>query len=362
MSLRPTLTVDLNAIAANYRLMRDRVDPAECSAVIKADGYGLGALPIAERLHQEGCRTFWTAHLHEAVEIRSALANPDVSIFVFNGVGDQSVADFVDNRLTAVLNTVSEIVHWTTAAPGQPVAVHLDTGINRLGLNEADDAVLLEHTNRGLQVRQWVSHLACADEPARQENCRQLDRFLSRLSKLPKATRSLANSSGCFLDKAYHLDLVRPGLALYGAQPIAGRTLPLSIPYRFEAPILQVRAFSAGEAFGYGGTAIATENGYAATVGAGYADGVPRALSNTGHIWVDGIKAPILGRVSMDSTIIDVSDHPAPETLVEQQAEIYGAHLSVDQQAAAAGLLTYELLTRIGGRTERLHVNELADR
>lgn len=361
MSLPPRLIVDLDAIAANYRALTDQVAPAACSAVIKADGYGMGAIPLARRLAAEGCETFWTAHLSEALAVRQALGSSDARVLVLNGPSEEAVSNYLENAVTPVLNTLEEARRWALDAPDQPAAMHLDTGMNRLGLPAIHDEAIRNLTRNRLNIVHWLSHLACADEPDRSENRLQLDRFNARLARLPKATASFANSAGCFLAPDFHFDLTRPGLALYGAQPVIARQHPLSIPYRFEAPTLQVRTFSAGDCFGYGGTATASRDGYSATVGAGYADGVPRSLSNKGHIWIGGIKAPILGRVSMDSTIVDVSTHPSPETLAGGWAQIYSENLSVDEQAASSGLSAYELLTRIGGRTQRQHVQKLAE-
>ena len=362
MSARPRLIVDLDAIAANYRLLCKTVAPAECSAVIKANGYGLGAHAIGRRLLAENCRTFFFAHLSEAVELAPAINNANGQIFVLNGLGLERVEDYIEVGVVPVLNTLAEAQQWAAKANGAPAALHLDTGMNRLGLPARHDEKVGRLLGDGLNLIHVMSHLACADEPDRPENRAQLERFINRAQRFSDLPKSLSNSAGCFLGPDFQFDLSRPGLALYGAQPVMGKELPLIIPYRFEAPILQVRRFSEGEAFGYGGTHIASSDGFSATIGAGYADGVPRCFSNRGHVWVGGIKAPIIGRVSMDSFVADISAHRDPESLTHEVAQIYGPNLSVDAQAAATGLSAYELLTRIGGRTERVYINELAPR
>lgn len=360
MSARPCLTIDLDAIAANFRLLQKTVTPAECSAVIKADAYGLGAGPIGRRLLAQGCRTFFFAHLAEAVDLGPEIRQAGGTVFVLNGTGLYPAADFLQAGILPVLNTLEEARLWAREAKGTPAALHLDTGMNRLGLPARDDETVRNLMGDGLNLIHVMSHPACADEPDRLENRTQLTRFTERAARFGDITKSFANSAGCFLGPEFQFDLSRPGLALYGAQPVTGRHIPLSIPYRFEAPVLQVRRFSAGDSFGYGGTHTAKAGGFSATIGAGYADGVPRCLSNRGHVWLHGLKAPIIGRVSMDTFVADISAHPDPESLVHTCAQIYGPDLTVDDQAASAGLSAYELLTRIGGRTERIHVNQLA--
>jgi alanine racemase len=362
MSAQPRLTIDLDAIATNYRLLKETVAPAECAAVIKANAYGLGANAIGRRLLAEGCRTFFFAHLSEALELAPEIHQAGGTVFTLNGTGLYPVDAFVKAGIIPVLNTLEETRHWAGEAGGAAAGLHLDTGMNRLGLPAAHDAAVLELKNGGLNLIHLMSHPACADEPQRAENQAQLSRFVQRAAAFGDITKSFANSAGCFLGPEYRFDLARPGLALYGAQPVSGRRIGLATPYRFEAPVLQVRRFSEGESFGYGGTHNAKSGGCSATIGAGYADGVPRCLSNRGHIWLGGIKAPIIGRISMDSLAADISAHPDPESLVHELAQIYGPDLTVDAQAASAGLSAYELLTRIGGRTQRIIANALDSR
>ncbi|WP_394693660.1 alanine racemase [Hyphobacterium sp.] len=362
MSARPRLTVDLDAISANYRLLQETVAPAECAAVIKADAYGLGAGAIGRRLLAEDCRTFFFAHLPEANDIGPAVQSAGGKAFILNGLGLYPVADFLNAHTIPVLNTLEEARQWSEEAGNAPAALHLDTGMNRLGLPPRDDAAVVKLQEAGLNLIHVMSHLACADEANHPANQAQLERFRERAAAFGDLPRSLSNSAGCFLGSAFQFDLSRPGLALYGAQPLTGRIVPLSLPYRFEAPVLQVRRFSRRETFGYGGTHTAESDGFSATIGAGYADGIPRCLSNRGHVWLSGIKAPIIGRVSMDSFTADISALPDPESQLHASAQIYGPDLTIDAQAAAAGLSAYELLTRIGGRTERYYINELASR
>jgi alanine racemase len=353
----PTLTVDLDAVAANYHLVRKTVSPAECAAVIKANAYGLGAEAICQRLLTEQCRTFFFAHLPEALPLAENIHAAGGKIFILNGLGLYASKEFVAAGIIPVLNSLAEARQWVADVGAAPAALHLDTGMNRLGLPVSDDSSILEMTSGGLNLVHLMSHLACADQPDRTENRAQLERFRERAARFGNLTRSMTNSAGCFLGADWQFDLTRPGLALYGAQPVIGKALPLQIPYRFEAPILQIRRFRKGESFGYGGTHIAVSDGFSATIGAGYTDGVPRGFSNHAHVWIDGLKLPIIGRVSMDSFVADISAHPDPETLWHHVALIYGSELTVDEQAVSADLSSYELLTRIGGRTRQVFFN-----
>ena len=351
----PRLTIDLGAIAANYRLLREMVAPAECAGVIKADAYGLGAGQIGRRLLEEGCRAFFFAHAGEALELAPAIQAVGGRCLILNGLGNYRAAVFLEHNLIPVLNTLEDCRAWQQTAGSRPAALHIDTGMNRLGLPPQDDASVQALQAEGLNIIHLMSHFACADQLERAENRDQIERFERRSRAFQVTERSMANSAGCLLGARAHFDLARPGLALYGVQPAEERRMSLTIPYRFEAPVLQVRPVPAGAAAGYGGTHVFERDGWAATIGAGYADGLPRAFSNRARIRLDGLACPIIGRVSMDSTIIDISSHPDPVRLRGTPAIIYDSELTVEAQAADAGLSPYELLTRIGGRTERIY-------
>lgn len=359
MLSRPRLTIDLDAIAANYRLLSETVAPAECSAVIKADAYGLGAEAIGRHLLFKGCRTFFFAHPGEAAALTPEIREAGGRIFILNGLGGYTVRDFTDDRLFPVLNSLDEARMWMNEAGGAPAALHLDTGMNRLGVPVADDAAVQALQQQGLNLVHIMSHFACADDPDHPANAQQIASFVQRQNAYGIAERSMANSAGCFIGPQARFELVRPGLALYGPQPVPGRKTALVTPYLFEAPILQIRRVRAGESVGYGATHIARSDGWTGTFGAGYADGVPRCLSNCAGVLVGGKRAPIIGRVSMDSTVIDLSQHEDPPSLAQAHVQICGPDLRIEEQADAAGLSPYELLTRIGGRTERVYKGRL---
>ncbi|MEE2525679.1 alanine racemase [Hyphobacterium sp. HN65] len=353
MLSRPRLTIDLDAIAANYRLLQETVSPAECAAVIKADAYGMGAEAIGRHLLFKGCRAFFFAHPGEAAPLAAEIAEAGGRVFILNGLGGYTVRDFTDSGLIPVLNSLDEAWLWMNEAGDKPAALHLDTGMNRLGLPAIDDAAVQALQQQGLNLVHIMSHFACSEEPANPRNREQIERFTARYPAFGIAERSISNSAGCFLGSDAHFEMVRPGLALYGPQPSLGNRADLKIPYLFEAPVLQVRRVQAGETVGYGATHVFKTDGWSATIGAGYADGVPRCLSNRTHVFVGGKTAPIIGRVSMDSTVIDLTLHENPQSLAHARAQIYGPDIPVETQAEAAGLSPYELLTRIGGRTER---------
>ncbi len=276
------LPIDLDAIAANWRLLAQRARPAQCAAVVKANGYGLGASEVARRLQAEGCRWFFVAHLEEAVHLRKTI--PDLPIVALNGLLPGLERDFVEHRVLPALNDPGQIELWANMAKvlGRSLdsVVHIDTGMNRLGLNASQVQVLAEDKQRmsGLRPLVWMSHLACADIDNHPLNLDQRDRFLSALAMLPKATASLANSSGIFLGSAWHHDLVRPGAALFGINPVPWAANPMQNVVTLSGKILQIHSVDTGIGVGYGAEWQAKRPSRIATVGVGYADGYLRSL------------------------------------------------------------------------------------
>jgi alanine racemase len=352
------LTVRVAAIAANYRTYRRLAGPAAVAAVVKADGYGLGASRIAPALAQAGCDSFFVARLEEAVALRAVA--PRARIFVLDGAPADAVPALIGHRLTPVLNSLSEIAAWSAAANvGRHVldaVVHVDTGMNRLGLAGHELALLSAESAKrlsGLNLVLVMSHLACSDDPANKFNGEQLSRFRQALAMLPPAPASLAASHGTMLGTDYHFDLVRPGVALYGANPGAreggsGDPSPnlMQTVAVLTARVLQLRRIDSGESVGYGATFHAKRPAMLATIALGYADGFPRALSNKGVAVVGGTRVPIVGRISMDLTILDVTGlAEAPH--VGDEAELLGDHVDLGEVAALAGTNEYEILTRL---------------
>ncbi|KAB0679135.1 alanine racemase [Aureimonas leprariae] len=354
------LTIDLVALAANRRLLAERAPHATVAGVVKADGYGLGASPVAGTLFASGCRTFFVAHLAEALALLGGL--PGADILVLNGLSPGAEARCADAGIQPVLNSLDQVARWSREARRRgkrlPAALQVDSGMARLGLSPSDveaigrDRGFLE----GIDVRLVMSHLACADERNHPANAAQLGRFTELSAMLPDAPRSLANSAGIFLGEHYHFDLVRPGIALYGGKPFAGTgPNPMRAVARLQARVVQVRDVPSGTGIGYGHAAVASKAMRLATIGIGYADGWPRRLGGRIAAWAGDARLPIVGRVSMDSIVLDAGDAGLrPGDLVD----LVGPRQGVDAVAAAADTIPYEILTSLGRRFERRYVND----
>ena len=352
-----TLTVDLDALAHNFRTLRDLASGAEVAPVVKADGYGLGAGPVARRLHAEGARTFYVARVAEGVGLRRSLGSGrEALIRVLDGCPDPAAADILTAMaLTPVLSSLDQVDLWSRAK-GDDAALMVDTGMNRLGLRPEEAEALATSVDRlrRVEVRMVLSHLACAEDPGHPMNGVQRARLTRAAEPFPGVRRSLANSAGVLLGPAYALDEVRPGIALYGGGP-RGAADPRFRPVAtFTAPILQVRTVPRGESVGYGAAYLAPETMPVAIVAAGYADGVLRAGAPGLYGVLDGRRLPVLGRISMDLLALDARNHPAARP--GARVELLGANVNLDAAAAASGTIAYELLTRLAPRAERRHL------
>lgn len=359
------LTIDLDAIRANYRLLRSQAGPAACAGVMKADAYGLGMEFVAPALAREGCRVFFTAHVDEGMRLR-ALVPLDAMIYVLHGPPPGATRAFLEHDLVPVLNDPGQVADWRAAAQAAgrvlPAAIQFDTGMSRMGLAPADLQALLDDPASldGIRPVLAMSHLACADEPAHPLNALQCERFGAGLeglrARFPGLPGSLANSSGVFLGSAFHHQLVRPGAALYGINPQPGAVNPLRQPVSLAARIVQTRTVQAGDAVGYGAHFVASGPTRIATISIGYADGWLRSLSCRGHAFIDGTRVPVVGNVSMDSITLDVTGIPEARIAPGQPVELLGAHQSVDEVARDAGTIGYEVLTRLGSRFHRSYL------
>ena len=351
------LTIDLAAIAGNWRLLRDRAAPAACAAVVKADAYGLGIAAVAPALADAGCTLFFVATLDEGLRLRALL--PQADIAVLGGLLPGTAAIFRRDRLMPVLNDLGQVADWRAGIAetgrGAPAILHIDTGMNRLGLDPRDSArlaanpVLLD----GIELAYVMTHMACADVPAHPLNAVQLSRFQTALAGLPGVRGSLAASSAIFLGRDHHFDLVRPGAALYGVNPVPDRSNPMRQTVRLEARVLQVRHVDRGEGVGYGASRVCDRPSTIATVAAGYADGYLRALSDRAVARIAGHEVPMIGRVSMDLLTFDITG--LPEGLVRPGGflELLGADYTPDDAARDAGTIGYEILTALGARYVR---------
>lgn len=353
------LEIDLTGIVANWRLLADRAAPAGCAAVVKADGYGLGATPVAQALRAAGCRLFFVATLDEAIALRRTV-DEACEIAVLNGPVPGSADEFAAHRLVAVLNDPGQVELWRAAAAGGiglPAMLHVDTGMARLGLTQREFADFVDRwpCSSGIRWRGLISHLACADEPDHPLNEMQRCRFATAHLRLPDVPASLAASSGTFLGRPFHFDFVRPGAALYGVNPRPGAPNPLRQILRLNAKILQVREVDQGQSVGYGATHVMAAAGRLATVAVGYADGWLRSSSGRGTGRIGKLRVPLVGRVSMDLVTFDVTAaDPAlarPGGVIELLGEDYG----LDAAAVDAATIGYELLTALGRRYHRVY-------
>jgi alanine racemase len=345
----PQAHIDVGAIVDNWRMFSRRAAPGKAAAVVKADAYGLGAARIAPALARAGCRRFCVAWPQEGVALRKVLgADPEIA--VFHGPSKDTARDFIAHDLEPVLNSLEQVALWREAAGSvkQRRSVHVDTGMNRLGLSQArwaEAARLVPAPHR------LISHLACADQPDHPMNSRQLELLLKAASFWPDAPRSFAATGGAYLGKAYTMDEVRPGIGLYGGGPApADGEAPRTV-VTLKSTILQLRAVSRGETVGYGASWTADGERTLAITGLGYADGFLRAASNRGNAVVGGVKRPIVGRVSMDLIVMDVTGTNAK---AGDEIEFLGPNMPLSEVAASMGTNDYELLSRIGSRVERI--------
>jgi alanine racemase len=343
---RPTLTIDLLAIVENYRRLIAQVKAAEVAAVVKADGYGLGAKPVAQALTAAGCKTFFVAHVEEGVELRPATAE---RIFVLHGYTPAHKAAFAEYNLSPVISSVGQLSDWLKSGLRTECALHLDTGMSRLGLSDAD----INTVEGAITPSLVMSHLASADDAEHEKNEQQLARFNALSKRFPETPLSLAASGGCFLGGDYAFDLVRPGIALYGGNPRKSGENPMKGTVTLTAPLLQVRSIDRGDTVGYGATYSASGPRRLGIAAIGYADGLLRTLSNRGFGVIAGVKCPIVGRVSMDLVTLDVTEVPEREAHAGAAVEFIGPHQTVDELAQAAGTLPYEIYTRLGDRITR---------
>ncbi len=352
--MTPKLRIDPDAAAANWQFLAS-LHGAPTAAVVKADAYGLGAARLAPALYAAGARDFFVASLSEALALRRQL--PDATIAVLHGFAPRAGAEYLAHDLHPVLGTLAEIGAFTALArdSGRRLAalLHIDTGMNRLGLEPAELDRLEREPERlaGLDLRAVMTHLAHAEDPAHPDNAAQLARFEAARRRLPAAPVSLVNSSGIFLGGAFRQGLARPGAALYGVNPTPGRPNPMRPVLRLTAPVLQIREVPAGATVGYNGTWTAPRPTRVATVAAGYADGYHRGLSNRAEAAFDGARLPLIGRVSMDLTTFDATGLAGLEP--GSEVELIGPAVPPDEVALWAGTNGYEVLTSLGSRALR---------
>jgi alanine racemase len=357
------LTIDLAAIEANWKKLAGMTIPVECAAVVKGDAYGCGLDPVTRKLAKAGCRTFFVADVAEGRRVR-AIA-PDATIYVLNGLMPGSAQTFANDNLRPVINSTTELAEWdafvATKKWNGGAALHVDTGMNRLGIS-IDEAIAIatriQSENHGFSL--LMSHLACAETPDHPLNDKQVRLFREIRIMYRGVASSLANSAGIFLGGTLYCDLVRPGVALYGANPVPGKPNPMRPVVELKGRIIQVRSVAKGDAVGYGATFSATRPSRIAVIAVGYADGFLRSAAAgkgkpAGEVVVAGKRCPVAGRVSMDLIAVDVTDLPEGSARRGDFATLIGEGMSVDDLAAGMGTVGYEVLTNLGRRYHRIY-------
>jgi alanine racemase len=357
------LTIDLAAIEANWIKLSGMTVPVECAAVVKADAYGCGLEPVTRVLYRAGCRTFFVADVAEGRRVRAIAA--DAVIYVLNGLMPGSAAAFAHDYLRPVINSTTELAEWDAFVAINNwrggAALHVDTGMNRLGITVEEAVAIaprLQSENHGFTL--LMSHLACAETPDHPMNDRQIRLFREIRILFRGLASSLANSSGVFLGGTVYCDLVRPGVALYGANPTPGRSNPMRPVVELKGRIIQVRVVNQGDTVGYGGAFTATRSSRIAIVALGYADGFLRSAAAArgkpaAEVIIAGRRCPVAGRVSMDVLAVDVTHLPDGTVRRGDNATLIGDGMSVDDLAGAMGTIGYEVLTGLGRRYHRAY-------
>ena len=363
---RYQLTIDLDALARNWHQLKGLCSAARCSAVVKADAYGLGVKEVATRLCREGCEDFFVATVTEALELRAALPSHP-KIYVLSGIFPGEERLCIEHDLVPTLVSVEMFERWVEASRGERYAsaIKVDSGMGRLGLSidEANELGSRVNCFRDAGVELVISHLACADEPDHPLNFSQLLAFRGLRERLsvsfPELRFSLANSAGCALGNDYHFDLVRPGLSLYGVNASKLDRLDLRPAIRLSLAIIQLRMLQSGQSAGYGAEFVADGDRCLAVVAGGYADGIFRALGGCSYLYLGESRVPIVGRVSMDSILVDVTGLGLEDLGMEQwpSLELIGEHQGVENLSADSGISSYEILTSLGQRFERVYVS-----
>jgi alanine racemase len=353
-----TLTIDLDAVEANWRTLAHKLLAAECAAVVKANAYGLGLEPVTSKLAKAGCKTFFVADIAEARRVRARAR--EATIYVLDGFLPEAGMAFAELNAQPVINSTAELAEWDAFVSAQNwrggAAIHVDTGMNRLGIS-ADEAAALalrvQSENHGITL--LMSHLACAEIADHPLNASQIRLFRELRMFYHGVPASLANSSGIFLGNSAYFDMARPGAALYGINPTPGRANPMRSTVELTGRILQVRKVEQGETVGYGAAWKAKHASRIAVVALGYADGLLRAASGTdrkagGTAIVAGKRCPIAGHISMDLVCVDVTDLADGPVRRGDSATFIGENISVDEVAVSAGTIGYEILVRLGAR------------
>lgn len=351
--------IDLENIKKNYQILAQKAPNSIVAPAVKADAYGLGDLEVTEVLYEEGARHFFVATYDEGYLLKKHFK--DANIYVLYGPQEGNCAGFKKNNLIPVLNSLDQVRLWIDetikSRKDYPAFLHVDTGMNRLGLTAEEFKIFdTKKIMYSFSLQGIMSHLACAEDAKNPLNQIQLDRFLNVKDKIPEIAASLANSSGIFLDSKYHFDMVRPGIALYGGNPTPHLSNPMNNVLQLYAKILQIKKINKGDSVGYGATFVAEHPMTIGIIAYGYADGLLRSASNRGEVYYKGQYLKILGRVSMDLMAIDLTPVLSMEPEIDDLVELIGQHLSLDKVAGYMGTINYEVLTSLRDRMYRFYM------
>ncbi|ENN91297.1 alanine racemase [Bartonella bovis] len=353
--------IDISAIVANYTALAQHVAPTECSAVVKANAYGIGVEKVAPALYQAGCRTFFVAQIKEALQLKAILP-PNVTLALLSGLPPTSEEFVAQAGIVPVLNSWHEIENWQMLCQEKstrfPAIVQIDTNMNRLGLDQKELQQLIKHPTlfEIADIKYIISHLANGDDCTHSSNYTQLTTIKKILAQLPACKVSLANSGGIFLGPDFYFDLVRPGIALYGINSHGKHTIPIKPVLKLKAQVIQSRCVEEGTPIGYGGSFITHRPSILTTISIGYADGWLRNLSNKGSVYFKGYKLPIVGRISMDSIIVDATniEHDKPKR--GDWVELIGEHQKIEDISIDANTVPHEILSSLGARCKRIYI------
>ncbi len=360
------LTIDLAALADNWRALASLAAPGRCAAVVKANAYGIGLDRAAPALWAAGARTFFVAHLGEGFAARRLLP-AEAEIYVLNGLdAGADPADYVEHRLKPVIGSAEELERWSAFATRKgrlaPCALHLDTGMRRLGFDSPKAlSVAVERDGKASGADLLMSHFVSSEIPSDPLNALQIERFKAARAALPHLAASLANSSGIFLPARPIYEIARPGYALYGGNPTPGRLNPMRPVVTLTVAVQQTRWIEPGESCGYNAQWTAKRRTRLATLLAGYADGLPRGAGATdtrpgAEVAIAGKRCPLVGRVSMDLIIADVTELPEDAVQPGARAELFGAAVELDDFASLSGTIGYQVLTSLGARYRRSYL------
>ena len=356
------LEIDLKALSKNYKNINNKLDKnVHCAATVKANAYGIGDKPVIKNLIKDGCKIFFVAHFSEAARLRNY--SKSIKIFCYHGINHKNFKEFMKFNIIPVTNTLQQVLMIDSLNKqkkfNKKIAIHFDTGMSRLGLDKKETKWLIDNKSKisNIKIELIMSHLACADQPKNPMNEKQLQKFNLIRKEFKKSKASLANSAGIFLNKKYHFDLVRPGIALYGGNPFINKDIKLHNVIKLKAKVIQIRQIQKNDTVGYGATFKAKKDMLIGTIAIGYADGINRKFSNNMYVSLNNINLKVLGRISMDLITIDMSHFPE---LLNSKKIIYVDVINklnnINNISKNINTISYEILTSLGNRYKRKYI------